>query len=144
MNLKTTSHFVISNFNTDPQDLLQYCQNFTIYDQSNLEIARRSVLNLRSPLSRFPLNSGHNLTDYFSFFEENWQELPETMALLKGNIIGRHLSREYFERVIGNRHYTFLYEDTNYKPDQVASSLLYESGFLELNNSWYANAKIGL
>jgi hypothetical protein len=70
------------------------------------------------------------------------QELPETMVLLKGNIIGRHLSREYFERVIGNRHYTFLYEDANYKPDQVVSSLLYESGFLELNNSWYANAKV--
>lgn len=144
MNLKirTDAHFVISNFNTEPEDLLQYCETYTIYEQSTSEEVRNSVLGLRASSIRIVNNSGHNLTNFFTFFVDNWGNLPETMVLLKGNIIGRHLSREYFERVIGNKHYTFLWEDSNYKPDQVISSVLYESGFLELNNSWYSNAKV--
>ena len=63
------------------------------------------------------------------------------MALLKGNIIGRHVSKEYFDRVYDNHFYTFLYEDRGIRSrvDRDVFFLAQENEYLERNNSWYVS-----
>jgi hypothetical protein len=133
---KTDTFFIISNYKTDPRYLLEYCQDYLICDQSESPELRQTLSSYR--FVETP-HTGHNITDYFSFFADHYDNLPEFMALIKGNIIGRHLSREFFERVYRNKFFTFLYEDRDIreKVNREVFFLSQENQFLEINNSWY-------
>lgn len=134
------AHFVVSNFNDDPSRILSYAHSFTLYDQSD-DLAIATLVRERYPGTRFVNNPGHSLRNFLTWLWENYDDLPETVALLKGNALGRHMSEEFFARVVDNHHYTFLYEDAAYGWAPGVSSLLYESAFLERNNSWYADSR---
>jgi hypothetical protein len=134
-------HFVISNFNTDPAYYLVLCDSYTVYDQStDPSIALRYASDTNFIRSK---HTGHNLSDYFTFIIENWERLTEleTVAFLKGNLVGRHVSEDYFLRVCWQTSYTFLWNDRNYRPIPGVSARASESEFLEINNSWYAETK---
>ena len=105
---KTDNFFVISNYNTDPSYLIDYCNDYIVYDQSEIKLFDIKKTDLKFERT---IHTGHNITDYFKFFIDKYNDLPEFVVLLKGNIINRHLSKEYFERVYNNKYYTFLYED---------------------------------
>lgn len=132
--------FVISNFNTDPEQYLEYCSDYIIYDQSS-DDSIKTTLERKYNKIKFVENSGHNLTNYFRYFGEHWQDLPDVMMLVKGNMIGRHISLEFFERVSRSRVFTHLYDDRSYKDIPGVSSQLYDGHFLELNTSWYMRSK---
>jgi hypothetical protein len=132
--------FIISNYNTDPECYLSYCSDYLIYDQSTEEPVKL-LLREKYQKIQFVENTGHNLSDYFRFFHENWGSLPETMILAKGNMIGRHLSQAFFDRVVNNRVFTHLYEDRTYKEKPGVSSQLFDGHFLEINTSWYMKTK---
>ncbi|MFD2864940.1 DUF3431 domain-containing protein [Mucilaginibacter antarcticus] len=133
---KTENFFVISNYNTDPSYLLDYCKDYIVYDQSDKNTFDVSKTSLKFQITQ---HTGHNITDYFKFFIDNYDNLPETIALIKGNIIGRHLSKAYFEKTYLNQYYTFLYNDEDIKATgkKDVYFLASESEFLEINNSWY-------
>lgn len=135
-------HFVISNFNTDPAYYLNLCDAYKVYDQStDPSIAERYAGDANFIRSK---HTGHNLSDYFTFIIENWEELSEieAVAFLKGNLVGRHVSEEYFLRVYWRTSYTFLWNDRSYRPIPGVSARASESEFLEINNSWYAETKL--
>jgi hypothetical protein len=132
--------FIISNFNTDPEPYLEYCTDYLIYDQSQIESVKVALKKKYNKI-QFVENTGHNLSDYFRFFYEYWENLPDTMLLAKGNMIGRHISKEFFERVVSNRVLTYLYSDRTYKEIPGVSAQLFDGHFLELNTSWYMKTK---
>ncbi len=145
---KTDTFFLIHNYNTVPVDLINYCDNYIIYDTSDDESVV-SELEDKGLNYIHRENTGHNLTSYFHYFIDNYDNLPDWIALLKGNIIGRHCSKDYFDRVYDNKWFTFLYQDTSmwerYKKqtagqenDSIAS-LITEGGYIEENSSWYMN-----
>lgn len=134
------AHFVVSNFNDNPSRILSYADSFTLYDQSD-DLTTAALLREQYPETRFVDNPGHSLRNFLTWLWENYDDLPETVALLKGNALGRHMSEEYFARVVDNHHYTLLYEDASYSWVPGVSSLLYESAFLERNDSWYADTR---
>ena len=143
--IKTDTFFLIHNYNTVPSDLLQYCENYILIDASD-DAKTIEELDKQGIKYKHVENTGHNLTSYFHYFIDNYEELPEWIALLKGNIIGRHVSKEYFERVYRNKWFTYLYQDKKmwdrYKKggdEESIASLLCEEGYMELNNSWYMN-----
>lgn len=137
---KTDIFFVISNYNTDPEKYLEYCNNYYIYDQSdNVEIIKR--LKDKYNNIRFVENSGHSITNYFRFFIDYYDSLPQYMMLAKANMIGRHISQEYFDRVFDNKCFTSLYDDRSWKDKCGIAYQLYDGAFLEINNAWYAAAK---
>lgn len=143
--IKTDTFFLIHNYNTVPSDLLQYCENYILIDASD-DAKTIEELDKQGIKYKHVENTGHNLTSYFHYFIDNYEELPEWIALLKGNIIGRHVSKEYFERVYRNKWFTYLYQDKKmwdrYKKggdEKSIASLLCEEGYMELNNSWYMN-----
>ena len=93
---KTKNFFLIHNYNTVPANLLEYCDDYLIMDASDDEEVAKEVEKLHS--IRIP-NTGHNITSYFQYFADHYEELPEVICLAKGNMIGRHMSEEYFNRV---------------------------------------------
>ncbi len=138
---KTDTFFIISNYNTDPEKYLQYCNNYHIYDQSPDVVVREKLRKKYNKIS-FVENTGHNISDYFRYFIDHYECLPAHMMLAKGNMIGRHLTQEFFDKVYDNKHYTFLYSDRNYVDKCGVSYQLYDGAFLEVNNSWYAFTKV--
>lgn len=149
---KTDNFFLIHNFNTVPETLLQYCRNYLIVDAST---DRKIENQLKEKgLSYIHIgNTGHNITTYFNYFADHYEKLPEVMCICKGNMLGRHCSEEYFRRVYDNRYFTYLYEDKDSrekfskvtdagKEAQVSSisSLVTESQYIEKNTSWYVDS----
>ncbi|MDP1864010.1 MAG: DUF3431 domain-containing protein [Thiobacillus sp.] len=138
---KTDTFFIISNYNTDPGKYLSYCEDYLIYDQSpDLEL--REKLKSKYEKISFVENTGHNISDYFRFFIDRYDDLPPHMMLAKGNMIGRHISQEFFDRVYANKFYTFLYDDRRYADKLGVAYQLYDGALLEINNSWYALTKV--
>jgi len=137
---KTDTYFIISNYNTDPERYLEYCEDYHIYDQSP-DIEVKEKLKSKYEKISFVENTGHNLSDYFRFFIDHYESLPQQMMLAKGNMIGRHISQEYFNRVYSNKYYTPLFDDRNYVDKIGIAYQLWDGAFLEINNDWYVKAK---
>lgn len=138
---KTSTFFVIHNFNTVPTELLEYCENYIIYDASIEDGIEEQLKEKNLSYIKIP-NTGHNLSTYFRFFQEYYDELPDVMCLTKGHMVGRHCSKEFFSRVYQNKYFTYLYEDKAHssKVDGVRF-LTMENQYLEINNSWYVGSK---
>ena len=137
---KTDNFFVLSNYNTDPSLYLNYCNDYHIYDQSDKAEISKDLKRKYSKIS-FVENSGHSITNYFRFIIDHYDDLPSHMMLTKANMIGRHISQEYFDRVYDNKFYTSLYDDRSWVDKRGVAYQLYDGAFLEINNSWYASAK---
>lgn len=146
---RTDTFFVIHNFNTVPEEILAYCKDYIIYDAST---EQKITEELRKRGYRYVHveNTGHNITTYFRYFVDYYEELPEYMCLCKGNMLGRHCSKEYFGRVYDNKYFTYLYEDKNIaeklrqqgigQEGDMMERLISESHFLEENTSWYVES----
>lgn len=145
---KTDNFFVIHNFNTVPTELLAYCKDYVIYDCSTDSAVKETLKNEGIPVKSVE-NTGHNITSYFSFFAEYYDNLPEVMCLLKGNMIGRHCSKAFFDKVYDEKSFTFLYDEKQYwdkfskykesgeKNEPGNTFLAMENIYVEKNDSWY-------
>ena len=145
---KTDNFFIIHNYNTVPTNLLEYCNDYVIYDCSDDGETRGKLDEAGIKYVPIP-NSGHNLTSYFKFFADNYENLPEVMCLLKGNMIGRHCTKEYFDKVYDNKTFTYLYEDKDSrnryqkrgpKDAESLAYLAWDNMYLERNTSWYVDS----
>lgn len=151
---KTDNFFLIHNYNTVPEELITYCKEYLVVDASDdgktpKLLEQKGIRFIRTE------NTGHNITTYFSYFASHWDTLPPVLCICKGNMLGRHCSKEYFDRVYDNQYFTYLYEDRASrvrfaKPGSVAgeentplssiSSLVSESQYIEENTSWYTDS----
>ena len=142
----------IHNFNTIPVELLELCEDYVIYDCStNQEI--KDKLHAMKLNVKDVENTGHNITSYFSFFDEYYDNLPEVICLLKGNMIGRHCSKEFLESVYDNKNFTFLYDEKQYwdrfskfdaqqQKNEIGNTFLaMENVYVEKNDSWYVESE---
>ena len=137
---KTDTFFIISNYNTDPEIYLDYCQDYHIYDQSDVAGIKEKLESKYTKIS-FVENSGHSISNYFRYFIDHYDCLPDYMMLVKANMIGRHITKDFFDKVYNNKYYTFLYNDRGYTDKCGVAYQLYDGAFLEINNSWYALTK---
>ena len=112
---KTDNFFLIHNFNTVPEELLAYCKDYLIVDASTDE-GTVSALQEKGLHFIHVENTGHNITTYFTYFAQHYAELPEVICICKGNMLERHCSKEYFDRVYDNSYFTYLYEDKESRP----------------------------
>ena len=78
---KTNNFFLIHNFNTIPDELIAMCQDYVIYDCSADNTVKEKLHNGQYNVIDVE-NTGHNITTYFSFFDEHYDELPEVICLL--------------------------------------------------------------
>ncbi len=143
--------YLIHNYHTVPADLLSYGEPYVLYDASDDDGGQTRLRLGEAGIAYTPLaNTGHNLTTWCRYFADQYEVLPEIILLLKGNLIGRHCSKEYFERVRQNTWFTYLYEERG-KEDRYAKRTAAdtapgaafwatESQFAEINNSWYVRS----
>lgn len=136
---KTNNFFVIHNFNTIPEELIELCEDYLIYDCSS-DIKIKEKLHSMNVKIKDVENTGHNISSYFRFFSEHYNELPDMMCLTKGNMIGRHCSKEFMNRVYNNKYFTYLYEDKYVKTKKGVNFLPMENMYCEINNSWYVTS----
>ncbi|MBQ9991351.1 MAG: DUF3431 domain-containing protein [Lachnospiraceae bacterium] len=133
---KTSNFFVIHNFNTIPEYLLEYCEDYLIYDCSTDEKTVEELTKRNYNFRRIP-NTGHNITTYFQYFAECYENLPQVVCLCKGNMIPRHLSKEFMDRVYQNTYFTYLFDEKEIANKEL---LLRENMFIEDNNDWYVES----
>ena len=145
---------VIHNYNMIPEQLVSYLDpdHFIIFDASDDGKTMTELESKGWPV-RHLRNTGHNITSYFEWISEHYDDMPDVVMFAKGNMIGRHCSAEYFERVCHNTWFTYLYEEhdrreryaktdpariaANHGKDPNADSiaaLASESQYLELNS----------
>lgn len=148
---KTNNFFVIHNFNTIPSNLLELCEDYLIYDCSTQTNIKEQLHTMGLHIKDIE-NTGHNITSYFSYFDEYYDNLHEVICLLKGNMIGRHCSKEFLDQVYNNQSFTFLYEEKQYwdkfskydstgqKNEAGNTFLAMENVYVEKNTSWYAQS----
>lgn len=148
---KSSNFFLIHNFNTIPTELLALCNDYMIYDCSTEQDKKRMLHSMNLHIKDVE-NTGHNITTYFSFFDEYYDNLPEVICLLKGNMIGRHCSMDFFKQVMNNKTFTFLYDEKQYwdkfskfngenqKNEQGIAFLAMENVYVEKNESWYVES----
>lgn len=133
---RTTNFFLIHNFNTIPTELTELCEDYILYDCSNDMNVKKKLAEYNFKV-KYVENTGHNITSYFSYFAENYDHLPEVICLLKGNMIGRHCSMEFFREVYDNKSFTFLYDENsigigmrNLQTGEMETKMLWERHFL--------------
>ncbi|MGL5258812.1 MAG: DUF3431 domain-containing protein [Lachnospiraceae bacterium] len=149
---KTDNFFLIHNYNTVPEELLKYCKEYLIVDCSDDTSIKKKLEDLQLHVKHIK-NTGHNITTYFDFFVQQYEDLPEVICLLKGNMIGRHVSQEFFEQVYNHQYFYYLYDEKQYydkygkykvdgTKNEIGSTFLTaENMYTELNNSWFVQSE---
>jgi len=147
--------FCISNYNNNLDWLSGYPNPHLIYDKTwaggivdndNSGLIPPSNLKERYPNYNIVNGdpNGYNISDYMTFIIDHYDSLPDVVAFLKGNTIERHVSKEYFDRVIDNKCFTLLEDWKEHDPNQTALQNGYamfscDGGWMETNDSWYLN-----
>lgn len=147
--------FCISNYNNDLDWVSEYPNPHLIYDKTwaggvvdNDNSAILPPSNLKEKYPQYNITNGdpngYNISDYMTFIIDHYDNFPDVVVFLKGNTIGRHVSKEYFDRVINNKCFTCLEDWKEHDPNQTAlqngyAMLSCEGGWMETNDSWYLN-----
>jgi hypothetical protein len=134
---KSENFFVVSNYNTDPRIITNWASDYVVYDQSDNPDVLKLIADRADPKVIQAKHTGHNLSDYFNYIIENYQNLPARVAFVKGNIIGRHVTEEFWRRNYRNSWFTFLWTDLGFNDKEGTAYSLYSGKFVERNNSWY-------
>jgi hypothetical protein len=155
----------ISNYNNDLDWLREYPNPHLIYDKTwnggvldNDNSVELPPSNLKEKYPDFNIingsQNGYNINDYLTFIIDNYDNLPEVTVFIKANIIGRHVGKNYFDKVINNKTFTPLVDWSEHEEDKTSflktkhmDSLVViligysmwscEGLLMELNDSWY-------
>lgn len=122
---------VVSKHFGDAEWIKDYTDNYQIFDKSEDPLGFRSI--------RIP-NVGFNLLAYFTYIIEHYENLPDFVMFIKNNCIGRHFSKEYFESVMNNHHFTGMADPNSLQFHKPYS--YWDNGYWEQNGlNWYNNLK---
>ena len=146
--------FCISSYNNDLDWVKNYPNPHLIYDKAwnggfidNDESVMLPPSNLKERYPEYNVTNGsptgYNISDYMTFIIDHYDNLPDVTVFIKGNTIGRHVSQEYFDRVINNKTFTII-EDWREHANNPALLNGYtmfscDGGWMEINDSWYLN-----
>jgi len=118
---------VMNNFNNDTSWIKEYTSNYIIYNKGEPIEDTQSI--------QVP-NVGYNIYDYCAYIVDNYDSLPDCVMFIKSNIFPRHMTKEEFDAVCGNRTFTPLLSKTH--KTYMPTCFYDENGvFNEINNSWY-------
>jgi hypothetical protein len=101
--MKSDAFFVITDYNHLPQDLSEswipkYAKNYLIYDKAG---RWEENVNIKTQI-----NVGQSVYDMFDYILNNYDNLPEMVCFVKGDVIPRHCGEEKFAEIIHNKEYT--------------------------------------
>ena len=130
--MKIKNNFLlVSNYNNDISWVKEYTDNYLIYDRSDQKIAKK---NTHIILQK---NIGYNLYDYFTYIIDNYEKLPNCVVFVKGNVFPRHVSKNFFDKIINNDFFTPIEEKKMLTVRRPLSFFSQDGGYCEINNDWY-------
>jgi hypothetical protein len=92
---------LISNFNTVPRELIDsWGDDWLLLDQSTDESTIAELKSMQDDRVVFAKHVGHNLLDYIDYIISNYESLPQTLVLAKGNIVPRHIDGKAFQAAV--------------------------------------------
>ncbi|HTK33043.1 MAG TPA: DUF3431 domain-containing protein [Candidatus Paceibacterota bacterium] len=105
---KIHSNFlVISQFNRNLSWVPEYTDNYLIYDRSNDPNYELPATIDKNKVRKAP-NLGYNSYDYFTYIIDNYENLPDVVIFAKAWTWPRHVTKEFFDRVMNNKTLTPL------------------------------------
>ena len=124
--------FCISHFNGDIEWISQIDKNnYIVYNKSGEKLPKEiNHVNIR--------NLGYNLYSYLKFIIDNYNDLPETIVFCKDNIFRRHIEFDLFKNLLKRNTFTSI-EENKHKNEFPIVLKTSDSGFTEINSSWYRN-----
>ena len=143
----------ISNYNNDLDWLSEYPNPHLIYDKTwaggildNNNSVELPPSNLKEKYPKYNIingnPNGYNISDYMTFIIEHYDSLPDVTVFIKGNIIGRHISQEVFDKLINSKCFApiedWQFHDLNQPALQNGYAMISgDGGWMEKNDSWY-------
>ena len=140
--------WIISNYNQNPKEVIDSLNGpFIICNQGNKGCIPEEYYNKN--LVKDVKHTGHNISDYLNFIIENYDNLPERLGMIKGNIFPRHIEKEKFIKRIMEKDFVPLYSDENtYSPTyhriykwKLVSQQISPGIYLEIANNWYCKTR---
>ena len=131
-----SNYLVVSNYYNDLSWVADYTNSYTIYDQSSDPVYPTS-LKIEQVIKS--THAGHNIKDYCTFIIDNYDSLPDCTIFATGNIFPRHVSREYFNKIVNTGRFTPIEDPQRHKEEWPVTSFSADGGYREINNSWYLN-----
>lgn len=133
--MKIKKNFLmVSNYNADISWILDYTDNYIIYDRSDTDEWIKPFDS--SKVIKVP-NIGWDIYDKFTYIIDNYDNLPDVVIMVKGNIF-KYISKEEFDKVCNNAFFTPLF--TKHHKIHLPISFYSTDGmYNEKNNSWYLN-----
>jgi len=125
---------MVSNYNADISWILDYTDNYIIYDRSDTDewikpFDPKKVIKVP--------NIGWDIYDKLTYIIDNYDNIPESLIMTKGNIF-KYITREEFDEICDNPFFTPIF--TKHHETYMPVCFYDESGmFNEINNSWYLN-----
>lgn len=131
--MKIDKNFLmVSNYNADISWILNYTDNYIIYDRSDTD----EWIKLFDPKKVIKVpNIGWDIYDKFTYIIDNYDNLPESMIMTKGNIF-KYITKDEFDEICNNTFFTpiFTKNHKTYKPVCFYGE---DGMYNEINNSWY-------
>jgi len=81
------------------------------------------------------LNVGYNIYDYLSYIVDNYNDLPDVVLFMKGNMLKRHISQGEWDKIKDNTTFTPILTQ-NHEVDNVGNKYI-DGLYYEKNDSWY-------
>lgn len=131
--MKITENFLmVSNYNADISWILDYTDNYVIYDRSESDewtkiFPKEKVIRVA--------NIGWDIYDKFTYIIDNYEKLPQSMILTKGNIF-KYISKSEFDKICNKTSFTPL--SSGYHRPQMPVAFYDENEtYHEKNTNWY-------
>lgn len=133
--MKTKDNFiVISSYNNRIDWITEYTDNYLVYEKSDSVVTSEKVAG--NKIIKTP-NVGYNIYDYLTYIIDHYENLPNVVIFAKGNVVPRHVSKEYFDRIINNESFTPILDRSMHSKSSWPISFFKDGLFHEINNSWY-------
>ena len=124
--------FCISHFNGNIDWISNIKKNnYIIYNKSGGKLSKSiNHINIK--------NVGYNLYSYLKFIIDNYNTLPKVTVFCKDNVFSRHVNLDLFQNLLKRNTFTAIEGNMtcNNFPIVLKTS---DSGFTEINSSWYKN-----
>lgn len=116
--------YIISRYNHDIDWIANYTNDYVLYDRSSRPLSNSIVVP----------NIGSNISDFFKFIIDNYDNLPNVAVFCKANLF-KYITKEEFDKVKDNKIFTPLLTQHHKEKEGIC---WYDKGiYCEINNLWY-------
>jgi hypothetical protein len=133
------AHVIVSSFDHDLSWLPRYSDNYLIFERGRgsglpSTIDRNKV--------RFVTNNGSNFKDYFSFIIENYDNFPEVVYLIKGNVFPRHVRQHVFDTYTNQIEYCSIIDRKKHHVHFPLDFFDSNDKYCEMNSDWFVHTGV--